>query len=110
MSDLTSAELATKVKALMPELQSDLEALVRIPSVSGDGLPQEPIQQAFDAVAELLRGAGVENVRSLDLPDTNPIVIGEIPAPEGAPTILLYSHYDVVPAGNLDEWNTDPFE
>ena len=104
------SDLSAKVRELMPELQADLEALVRIPSVSGDGLPQEPIQAAFDAVAELLRGAGVEKVWALDLPETNPIVMGEIPAPPGAPTILLYSHYDVVPSGNLDEWDTDPFE
>ncbi len=110
MSDLSSPELAGKVRALMPELQRDLEALVRIPSVSGDGLPTEPIQQAHDAVAELLRGAGVEKVWTLELPDTNPIVMGEIPAPPGAPTILLYSHYDVVPSGDLAEWDTDPFE
>ena len=38
-------------------------------------------------------------MRSLELPDTAPVVLGEIPAPEGAPTVLLYGHYDVVPAG-----------
>lgn len=104
------ADLAAKVRELFPQLQADLEALVRIPSVSGDGQPAEPIQAAHDAVAELLRGAGVPKVWTLDLPDTNPIVLGEIPAPEGAPTVLLYSHYDVVPAGDLAEWDTDPFE
>ncbi len=102
--------LAGKVRELMPQLQRELEDLVRIPSVSGDGLPHEPIQAAHDAVAELLRSAGVEKVWTLDLPETNPIVMGEIPAPPGAPTVLLYSHYDVVPAGDLDEWDTDPFE
>ncbi len=102
--------LAAKVRELFPQLQQDLADLVRIPSVSGDGLPHEPIQAAHDAVAELLRGAGVEKVWTLDLPETNPIVMGEIPAPPGAPTILLYSHYDVVPAGDLSEWETDPFE
>ncbi|MBJ7470652.1 MAG: M20/M25/M40 family metallo-hydrolase [Solirubrobacteraceae bacterium] len=110
MSDLSSPELAAKVHALMPQLQRDLEDLVRIPSISGDGMPAEPIQAGHDAVAELLRGAGVEKVWTLELPDTNPIVMGEIPAPPGAPTVLLYSHYDVVPAGDLEEWDTDPFE
>lgn len=110
MTDTTGPGLAAKVRALFPELQADLEALVRIPSVSGDGQPAGPIQEAHDLVAQQLRDAGVPKVWTLDLPDTNPIVLGEIPAPPGAPTVLLYSHYDVVPAGDLDEWDTDPFE
>lgn len=110
MSETTGSELAATVRALMPQLQADLEALVRIPSVSGPEQPAEPIQAAHDAVAELLREAGVPKVWTLDLPGTNPVVMGEIPAPPGAPTVLLYSHYDVVPAGDLEAWNTDPFE
>jgi acetylornithine deacetylase/succinyl-diaminopimelate desuccinylase-like protein len=106
----STSDLATKVAGLMPQLQRDLEALVRIPSVSGEDQPQEPILAARDAVAELLRGAGVQNVRSLELPGTNPVVLGEIPGPEGAPTVLLYSHYDVVSAGAAEEWDSEPFE
>ena len=57
-----------------------------------------------------LRERRLHGVRSLDLPDTAPIILGEIAAPEGAPTVLLYSHYDVVPAGDESEWHTPPFE
>ena len=104
------SEHAERVHALMPELRGDLEALVRIPSVSGEGQPEGPIREAHDMVAQLFRDAGVPEVGTLDLPGTNPIVIGEIPAPEGAPTVLLYSHYDVVPAGDESEWTSPPFE
>ena len=46
----------------------------------------------------------------LELPDTAPVMLGEIAAPEGAPTVLLYSHYDVVPVGDEDKWESPPFE
>src|SRR4029077_10836810 len=54
--------------------------------------------------------AGVEEPGSLQLPDTAPVITGEIPAPDGAPTVLLYSHYDVVPVGEEAKWESPPFE
>ena len=38
------------------------------------------------------------------------MITGEIPAPEGAPTVFLYSHYDVVPVGDESKWESPPFE
>jgi cysteinylglycine-S-conjugate dipeptidase len=101
--------MGEKVSRLMPQLRSDLGELVRIPSVSALGQPQ-PLIHAYESVARLFAEAGLQDVRSLDLPDTSPILLGEIPAPDGAPTVLLYSHYDVVPAGDEAKWDTPPFE
>jgi acetylornithine deacetylase/succinyl-diaminopimelate desuccinylase-like protein len=98
------------IDALMPGLRDDLATLVGIPSISGEGMPKEPIHAAHDLIAKLLRDAGIPNLGMLELPDTNPIVTAEIPAPDGAPTVLLYSHYDVVPAGEESEWDSPPFE
>jgi len=93
----------------MPELRRDLEQLVRIPSISAPGVIDEPLLAAFELTSELFADAGV-SVDRIDLPDTAPLLVGEIPAPPGAPTVLLYSHYDVVPAGDESVWDSPPFE
>ncbi|HET8754381.1 MAG TPA: M20/M25/M40 family metallo-hydrolase [Solirubrobacteraceae bacterium] len=100
---------ADEVRKLVPGLRRELEDLVRIPSVSVPGELGEPLLEAFALTSRLFADAGVA-VGRLDLPDTAPVVVGEIPAPPGAPTVLLYSHYDVVPAGDESQWRTPPFE
>ncbi len=105
--------MRARVRSLMPQLKAELAALVAIPSVSEAGYPERTwpvILQARDMVAGLFRDAGCTRVESLEVPDTAPIVVAEMPAPPGAPTVLLYSHYDVVPAGDESEWHTPPFE
>lgn len=101
--------MAAAVDSLMPQLTAELVRLSRIPSISEAGFPPEPMHEAHLVVSELLRDAGV-NVSQLDLPNTYPIVTGEIPAPPGAPTVLLYGHYDVVPPGDESKWLSPPFE
>jgi cysteinylglycine-S-conjugate dipeptidase len=101
------------VAKLMPQLKDDLARLVAIPSVSAPGLPEETrpaLLEAHEAVVGLFREVGVEKLDSLELPSTAPIVTGEIPAPDGAPSVLLYSHYDVVVAGDKSKWGSPPFE
>ncbi len=105
-----SADLAARARDLMPGLVADLVRLAEIPSIAFPGYPREPLQAAHDLVADLLRDAGVPTVETLHLPDTAPIVVGEIPPPPGAPTVLLYAHYDVQPPGDLALWDTPPFE
>jgi acetylornithine deacetylase/succinyl-diaminopimelate desuccinylase-like protein len=105
--------LAARVRGLMPQLVGDLEQLMAIPSVSAPGYPQHThaaLGQAQALVTRLLADSGVQRLRTIDLPDTAPVVVGEIPAPPGSPTVLLYSHYDVVPAGDEALWQTPPFE
>jgi acetylornithine deacetylase/succinyl-diaminopimelate desuccinylase-like protein len=97
----------------MPQLKDDLGRLVAIPSVSSPGFPEETkpaLLEAHQAIVGLFREAGVERFSTLDLPDTAPVITGEIPAPEGAPTVLLYGHYDVVGAGDEPKWESPPFE
>jgi acetylornithine deacetylase/succinyl-diaminopimelate desuccinylase-like protein len=115
MSPSTPAQAPTAqlVSELMPQLKADLARLVAIPSISVLGYPEHTrpaLIENYDAVVELLRDAGVEQLDRLDLPDAAPIVTAEIPAPEGAPTVLLYGHYDIAPVGEESKWDSPPYE
>jgi acetylornithine deacetylase/succinyl-diaminopimelate desuccinylase-like protein len=100
------------VAMLMPQLKDDLARLVAIPSVSSPGFPEprQPLLDAYELILGLLRDAGVARLGSLELPDTAPVITGEIEAPEGAPTVLLYGHSDVGDAGDESKWESPPFE
>lgn len=103
------SDTAAAVDELMPELVADLKRLAAIPSIAFDGFDQQPVHEAYELIVELLRAAGVSEIERLDLPDTSPIITATVPGPPGAPTVLLYAHYDVQPAGDLAPWRTDPF-
>ncbi len=87
-----------------------LADLVRVPSVSATGYPAEPVRRSAESVAELLTRFGFQDVRLLEMEGAHPAVFGHIPAPEGAPTVLLYAHHDVQPPGPAEEWTTGPFD
>jgi len=102
--------LRDDVTALMPRAREDLGALVAIPSVADERqYPREHCLRAADFVAELFAGAGIARVRLLESPDGYPAVYGHTPGPDGAPTVLLYSHYDVQPPFGEDAWDSPPF-
>jgi acetylornithine deacetylase/succinyl-diaminopimelate desuccinylase-like protein len=112
MPDLDSSAIKDRVHTELPRLLDDLKSLIAIPSVSIAGYPESThaeLARAHDAVVELLRDAGCTSIDAIELPDTAPVVFAELPAPEGAPTVLLYAHYDVVPIGDESLWRTPPF-
>jgi cysteinylglycine-S-conjugate dipeptidase len=104
------AELRAALRAVLPQVRSDLERLVRIPSVSADPAAGPHVQASADEVARQLEEAGLPEVEVLTASGGLPAVIGRRPAPPGAPTVLLYAHHDVQPMGDLARWDSDPFE
>ena len=103
-------DLKNAVNALRPELISTLADLVRIPSVSAPSYDAAPVRQSAEKVASLFAEAGVSGVRLLELDGAHPAVFGEIPGPDGTPTVLLYAHHDVQPPGPAELWETGPFD
>jgi cysteinylglycine-S-conjugate dipeptidase len=104
----TESDLRAAVAAALPGVRADLERLVAIPSVAFDGFDHSHVEASAEATAALLRGAGLPDVRILRA-GGQPAVIGRRPAPEGAPTVLLYAHHDVQPIGDATQWETEPF-
>lgn len=98
-----------RMPALMPQILDDLERLVRIPSVSFPGYPEEPVRRMAAETVETMRAAGFTNARLMDVPEGYPPVYAEVPGPEGSPTVVLYAHYDVQPAPAEQGWSTDPW-
>jgi acetylornithine deacetylase/succinyl-diaminopimelate desuccinylase-like protein len=103
-------DLTTAVDADFARAKEELEELVRIPSVSAPDFDGNEVRRSAEAVAELLRSSGVGEVRLLEIEGAHPAVYGEIAAPPGAPTVLLYAHHDVQPPGPAEEWDTAPFD
>ena len=95
-------EIRRNVREMMPEVLEDLKHLIGHPSVAFPGYPAQPVYDMADATVEMLRRYGMQDVRLLDIPGGYPAVYGEIPAPPGAPTVMMYAHYDVQPARKED--------
>ncbi len=89
--------------------RDELFDLLRIPSISGQASHRDDVGEAASWVAAHLRDAGLE----AEIAETggHPIVLGEWrDAPEDAPTLLIYGHYDVQPPEPLEDWTSPPFE
>jgi acetylornithine deacetylase/succinyl-diaminopimelate desuccinylase-like protein len=84
---------------------SELAELVAVPSVSRDA-SAETMSQAAHWLAGRLAFAGGRVVPT----DGHPVVRADWLGAPGAPTILVYGHYDVQPTGAAAEWATPPFE
>ncbi|HEY7700989.1 MAG TPA: dipeptidase, partial [Candidatus Limnocylindrales bacterium] len=86
-----------------------LKDFLRIPSISTLPERADDVRRAADWLAAELRDAGIEHVEVSET-GGHPIVYGDWLHADGAPTVIVYGHYDVQPVDPLDEWRTDPFD
>ncbi|HKV70671.1 MAG TPA: dipeptidase [Gemmatimonadales bacterium] len=90
-------------------LLSELSEFLRIPSISTLPKHDPDCRRAAEWVAADLRRLGCSDVQLL-ASETHPVVWGVGPEVPGAPTLVIYGHYDVQPPDPLSEWVTPPFE
>jgi cysteinylglycine-S-conjugate dipeptidase len=103
-----SEDLRRRVRRILPGVLADLDALIRVPSVSADPAAAADLGRCAELTAELFATAGAHETELLDdAGEGRPAVLARFPAPAGRPTVLLYAHYDVQPA---DAWTAPPFE
>lgn len=87
---------------------AELCELLSIPSVSADSRHKNDCRRAAEWVQAKLSAGGL----TTELVETpgHPIVYAEWTKAPGAPTVLVYGHYDVQPADPLHLWTTPAFE
>ena len=89
-------------------IREELFALLRIPSVSARSEHKGDMARTAEWVRDSLSSLGFETV--IHQTKGHPIVVGEWRKAAGAPTVLIYGHYDVQPAEPLELWTSPPFE
>ena len=97
-----------RLEAGKQEAIDELVTLLKIPSVSAAPEHKDDVRKTAEWLVAKLSGMGVKT--TLHETKGHPIVYGERLDKEGAPTILIYGHYDVQPVDPLDEWESTPFE
>ena len=89
----------------------ELREFIAIPSVSADPAHVNDVRRAAEWVRDFVKRTGGE--AELVAFGERDLVIGDIPANangSGAPTVMIYGHFDVQPPAPLELWETPPFE
>ncbi|HMC69513.1 MAG TPA: M20/M25/M40 family metallo-hydrolase, partial [Mycobacteriales bacterium] len=110
MTNAADDEIRAALAGGVPEARAVLEELVRMPSISASPDHASDVDAVIARVAELATDAGAATAEIVRSGNGQPAVIASWPAPEGAPTVLLYAHADVQPTGPVSEWTSAPFE
>ncbi|MCQ4087088.1 dipeptidase [Saccharibacillus sp. JS10] len=88
---------------------NELKEWLAIPSISALSAHKEDVRRAAEWLKTALENVGLEHV-TLNETAGHPILTADHLHAEGAPTLLIYGHYDVQPVDPLNLWDTPPFE
>ena len=88
--------------------EDELCEFLRIPSISADPACRGDMQQAAEWLADQFRR--LRFTAEIIPTEGHPLVFAQSPNVPGAPTALVYGHYDVQPPDPLEKWTTKPFE
>ena len=106
------------ISAHRARFMDEWASLIRIPSVSCQPEHKADMTRCAERWKELLLAAGCQKAEVLPS-QGNPFVYAEYnltaersnsETVSQAPTVLVYSHYDVMPVEPLDQWKSDPWE
>lgn len=88
---------------------NELFELIRIPSISAKSEHKEDMVKAANQLKKSLLEAGVDKAEVMPSKG-NPVVYAEKIIDPKAPTVIVYGHYDVMPAEPFELWKSPPFE
>lgn len=100
----------TELQASGTEWLEDLKSFLRFPSVAVDPTRRDDIEAAVKWLEQHLCKVGFSTVDRLETEGLPVILAGIQPPAAGAPTVLVYGHYDVQPPDPVEEWASPPFE
>lgn len=92
-----------------PRFLDELFSLIRIPSISALPEHKADMVRCAERWKELLLQAGADHAEVMPS-EGHPLVFAEKHVADGVPTVLIYAHYDVMPAEPLELWTSAPFE
>lgn len=97
-------------RANAEKFRQELHELLRIPSISTEPAHAPDMQRAAEWLVRHMQALGLQNAQVMPTAGY-PVAYGEwLGAGPDKPTVLVYGHYDVVPADMEDGWQTPPFE
>jgi len=103
------SEVKTYIESNKDRFLDELFGLIRIPSISSIADHKPEMYKAAEYWKKLLLEAGVDKAEIFET-DGNPVTYGEKIIDPSLPTLLVYSHMDVMPVDPIELWDSPPFE
>ena len=102
-------EIKTYIQENESRFLEELFSLIRIPSISALPSHKDDMLACAERWKQLLLEAGADE--AMVMPSSgNPLVFAQKQVDPSAPTVLIYAHYDVMPAEPIEQWKSKPFE